>query len=87
MKIRKILIEETVKEKIKYKHRINPLEIEQTLFNNPYTLKIRNNLYMTIGHHQKYITIIFELIKDTAFIKTAYPSSEAQRKLYKLKRE
>ncbi len=42
---------------------------------------------MAIGYCQKIITIIFELIKDTAFIITTYPSSDAQRKLYKLKRK
>jgi len=42
---------------------------------------------MAIGKSQRTITIIFELAKTTAFIITAYPSSESQRKLYKLGKE
>jgi len=41
---------------------------------------------MAIGFDQKFITIIFEMMKDTASIITAYSSSDAQRKLYKRKK-
>lgn len=90
MKISKILIEDKIKEKILFKHNVNALEIKEVLSNNPYILKTRESRYIAIGaidYYQKYITIIFEIIKDTLFIITAYPSSENQRKLYKLKRK
>lgn len=87
MKILDILIEDKIKEKILHKHNIRALDIKETLINNPYVLRTRENRYMAIGYYQKHITIIFEIIKNIAFIITAYPSSDAQRKLYKLKRK
>ncbi len=42
---------------------------------------------MAIGHYTGFITIIFEMVNSTAFIVTAYPSSDAQIRLYKLKRK
>lgn len=42
---------------------------------------------MAISFSNRFLTIIFELIKDTAKIITAYPSSDAQRKLYKHKKQ
>ena len=86
MRITKILIEDKIKEKILYKHGISASEIKNVLLDNPYTLKTRENRYLTIGYYQRFLTIIFEMIKNTAFIVTAYPSSDAQRKLYKRKR-
>ncbi len=81
-----ILIEDKIKEKILYKHNIRASEIKRVLTLNPIILRVRDNRYMTIGFDQKFITIIFEMMKDTAFIITAYPSSDAQRKLYKRKK-
>lgn len=79
--------EDWVKEKILDKHNIGASEIKEILLNNPYVLKARKGRYMAIGWSDKYLTIIFELEEDnTAFIITAYPSSDAQRKLYKRKR-
>ena len=86
MKISKILIEEKIKEKILYKHNIHAFEIKGALLNNPCILKTRDSRYIVIGHYQRFITIVFEMIKDIVFIITAYPSSDAQRKLYKQKR-
>ena len=87
MKISDILIEDKIKEKVLYKHNIRSSEIKDTLLNNPLVLKTKNNRFMAIGKSQRTITIIFELAKTTAFIITAYPSSESQRKLYKLGKE
>ena len=87
MKIRKILIEDKIKEKIFYRHHVTSLEIKDILFNNPFVLKVSDGRYMAIGHYQRFITIIFGVQKDMAFIVTAYPSSEAQRKLYKLRKK
>ena len=86
MKISKILIEDKIKEKILQKHNIRASEIKEALLNNPYIIKTREKRYMAFGYCQRFITIIFELIKDTAFIITAYLSSDNQRKLYKSKR-
>ncbi len=81
MKISKILIEDRIKEKILYNHVIRASEIKEAILNNPYIIKTKENRYMAIGYCQRIITIIFELIKDTAFIITAYPSSDAQSAL------
>lgn len=86
MKISKIIIEKDIEEKIFYKHSIPLFEIEEALFSNPYILKTRESRLVAINWFQKYITIIFELRDNKAFIITAYPSSDAQRKLYKRKR-
>ncbi len=86
MRISKILIEDKIKEKILYKRDIRASEIRGVLTLNPIILRVRDNRYMAIGFDQKFITIIFEMMKDTAFIITAYPSSDAQRKLYKRKK-
>jgi hypothetical protein len=43
---------------------------------------------MAIGWSNKYLTVIFELGEgNTAFVITAYPSSDSQRKLFKQKRQ
>lgn len=87
MKILTIVIEEKIKKKILDKHNIEASEIREVLLNNPYFLKAKGKRYMAIGFCNRYITIIFELEKDnTAFIITAYPSSDTQRKLYKYKK-
>ena len=86
MKISKILIEDKIKEKILYKHKIQASEIKNMLYNTPIILKSKENRYMAIGNYQRFITVIFEIVKDTAFIITAYPSSDEQRKLYKHKK-
>jgi len=86
MKIRGILIEDKVKEKILYKHNVHASEIREILFNNSYVLKVRDGRYMAIGKNSKFLTIIFEVKDFIAFIITTYPSSDAQRKLYKSKR-
>ena len=87
MKISDVLIEDKVKEKILDKHNIKASEIKQVMLGNPYVLKARENRYMALGYYQRFITIIFEMVKNTAFIVTAYPSSEAQTKLYKSRRK
>lgn len=86
MRISKILIEDKIKEKIFQKHGTKASEIKNILFSNPYVLKTKENRYMAIGKDQRFITIIFEMVKDSAFIITGYPSLDAQRKLYKLKK-
>ena len=86
MKITNILIEDKIKEKLLWKHNIKAIDIKEVLFNNPHILKVSKNRYMAIGHNHKFVTIIFEVINGIAFIVTSYPSSDAQRKLYKQKR-
>ena len=86
MRITNILIEDNIKEKILSKHNVEASEIKQVIFSNPLILKVSKNRYMAIGYHQRYLTIIFEIYNNIAFIITAYLSSEAQVKLYKKKK-
>ena len=86
MRIRGVLIEDKVKEKILYGHNVHSFEIKEIILNNPYVLKVRDGRYMAIGKNSKFLTIIFEVRDFMALIITAYPSSDAQRKLYKSKR-
>lgn len=86
MKIIDILIEDDIKEKILDKHNVEASEIKQVILSNPLILRSRENRYMAIGYYKRYLTIIFEVYDDTAFIITAYPSSESQVKMYKKKK-
>jgi len=86
VKIINVLIEDRIKEKILNKHNIKALEIKEVILNKPFILKTRSNRYMAIGYYQRFVTIIFEMVKNTAFIITAYPSSEAQKRLHKDKK-
>ena len=60
--------------------------LDAVRLNKPFILKTRSNRYMAIGYYQRFVTIIFEMVKNTAFIITAYPSSEAQKRLHKDKK-
>jgi len=86
MRVIDILIEDKVKEKILNKHNVRSLEIKQVILGDPYVVKSGKNRYMAIGFYQRFLTIIFEMEKDTAIIITAYPSTTAQGKLYKVKK-
>lgn len=86
MKITGILIEDHIKEKIFDKHSIDAEEIQQIMLSNPFILKSKEERYMAIGYYKRYITVIFEMLQNIAFIITAYPSSEAQTRLWKRKR-
>ncbi len=86
MKIREIVIEERIKGKIFDKHSIENKEIQEIMLSNPFILKSKEQRYMAIGYYQRYITVIFEMLENVAFIITAYPSSEAQIRLWKRKR-
>lgn len=86
MYIADVLIEEKIKEKILQKHNVSATEIKTILLNKPYALRARENRYMAIGCHNRFITAVFTMKKTTAFIITAYPSSDAQIRLYKSKR-
>ena len=77
MRIMCVLIEDSIKEKILYKHNVHAFEIKEILFNNPYVLKVRDGRYIAIGKDGKLLTIVFEIRDFMAFIITAYPSSDA----------
>ncbi len=87
MKIVNVLIEDRIKEKVFNKYNVHASEIKITLLSNPLVLRSKENRYLAIGHCQRHLTIIFEIQDKTAFIITAYPSSEAQKKLYREKRK
>jgi len=86
MKITGILIEDKIKDKIISRHNVEADEIKQVIFTNPLVLKSKENRYLAIGHYQRYLTVIFEMHKNIAFIITAYPSTEVQIKLHKKKK-
>ncbi|MEK6907224.1 MAG: hypothetical protein AABW45_01735 [Nanoarchaeota archaeon] len=87
MRIKKILVELNVEEKINKKHRVYREEIDNALFEgNPIYFKTRKNNYMAITLKERYITIVFKYNKNIANIKTAYPSSDGQIRLYKKRR-
>ena len=86
MRFYNIIIEDKVKEKILTKHNIEAEEIKQVLLSKPLVLKAKYQRYIAIGKSERYLTVIFDLKKDVANIITAYPSSEAQIRLYKRKK-
>ncbi len=84
MRIRKVLIELKVEEKINKKHGVYREEIENSLFEGkPLFYKSRKNKYMAITLRKRYITIIFIYNNMVATIITSYPSSDWQIKLYR----
>ena len=86
MKIRKILIEADIQEKILWKHGVKREELENALLEgDPRFFKIRDNLYMAVTHYEHYLTIIFEYNQLNAIVKTAYKSSDWQIRRYKRK--
>ena len=86
MKIRKILVEIDIQEKILWKHGVKREDLENALREgNPRFFKIRDNLYTAVTHFEYYLTIIFEYYKTDAKIKTAYKSSDWQIKRYNKK--
>ena len=87
MRIKKVLIEFNIEEKINKKHGIYREEIEDALFEGkPIFFRTKENKYVAIGLKERYITIIFLYDKGIANVRTAYSSSDWQIKLYKRKR-
>ncbi len=88
MRIRKVLLEEKIEEKIFKKHGVSRAGIEQGLFNgSPLLYRTGKGSYAAITLKEMHITIIFRYEKDAAHIITAYPSSKWQTRLYKRKRK
>ena len=87
MFVENVIIEDRIKEKILEKHNVKAYEIENALLGNPIVLKTKEDRYLAIGFHHRYLTIVFEYRKKTANIITAYPSSEWQVKLFKGKKK
>lgn len=83
----KFLIEPTVQEKILWKHGIKREEFDNSLDEgNPRFFKIRDNIYMAVTHHNRYMTVIYQYKEpNNAIVKTAYPSGESQIRRYKKK--
>ena len=87
MRLKKVLIELKIQEKINKKHGIHRKEIEDALFEgNPLFFKTTEQKYIALTHKDRYMTIIFTHNKDIAKIITAYRSSNWQIKLYKKKK-
>ena len=86
MRIDNIIIEDKAKEKILSKHNVEASEIINVLLSKPFVLKAKFDRHIAIGHYSRYLTIIFDKKGKNTNIITAYPSSEAQIKLYKRKK-
>jgi len=82
MKIRQVLISDSVAEKIYAKHRVLPEDAEEVLFRNPVIRRVKDGRYMAIGFVNRHLTVIFEYSQGVAKIVTAYPSSDWQIRLY-----
>lgn len=90
MKIRKIIMEEHVAEKIVSKHNLKRIIVREVLCDEvgkSYIERVGGDQYIAIGKsHAGYATVIFTYISGTATIKTAYYSTNWQVNLYKKKR-
>lgn len=86
MIIKRVVISADVKYKIKEKHGVNFEEAEIALLHDPLVYTTRDRLYLAIGFHLRYITVVFTFTKGYAEIITAYPSSDWQIRLYKSKK-
>ena len=87
MRFDNILIEDKVKEKVLSKHNVEAGEIINVFISKPLVLKTKLDRYIAIGYYHRYLTIIFDKKGKNTNIITAYPSSEAQIKLYKRKKK
>lgn len=88
MKFDDIIIEDKVKEKILSKHGVTAEEVQNSLLEGkPFVLKTKDGRYLAITHWQRYITVILEMGNAITAVVTAYPSSDAQKRLYKKKNE
>lgn len=87
MIIEKIVISKRTKYKILNKHGIESDEIQGVMSERPLFLKAKNNKYLVIGIWKRYLTIIIKYKRRTAYIITAYQSTETQISLYKRKRK
>lgn len=84
MRIREVLISETIARKIWQKHKVLPEETEDLLFSNPLVRRARDGRYMAIGLASRgYLTVIFEYTKGLAVVITAYPAADWQVRMYK----
>lgn len=84
MRIKNVQIELEVENKIFNKHGVARKEIEEGLLDTkPVFYKAKEGRYMALTHKFRYVTIIFRYKKGIANIKTAYPSSDWQIRLYK----
>ena len=86
MRFDNVIIEDKAKVKILSKHNIEANEIINVLLSNPLVLKTKLERFIAIGYYQRYLTVIFDNKEKNTNIVTAYPSSEAQIKLYKRKK-
>jgi len=81
-----MLIKEEVKRKVFEKHGVYFEEVKHGFVNGkPVIYKTKEEKYLAITHHHRYITIIFTYKDNNANIITAYPSPKWQIRLYKKK--
>ena len=89
MIIDNVVMDTDVELKIYKKHKVTSREIKITLKEDePIFYKVGGEHYMVIGIYNRYLTIffIYDNGTKTSYIRTAYPSSRWQIKLYKRKK-
>lgn len=87
MRIDGIIIEEGVKRKILEKHNVRAVDIKDVFLGDPLFLRSRDGRYVAIGRSDgRMLAVVFEYGNGTAYVVTAYASSEWQKKLYKKKK-
>ena len=83
MKISKFYVSEDVEEKILCKHGISVDELNSALeYGNPRIFNQGDEIYLTIMHHTRYITVVFRLDKSVGNVITAYSSSDSHIRKY-----
>ncbi|MFB6208712.1 MAG: hypothetical protein ABEJ56_01085 [Candidatus Nanohaloarchaea archaeon] len=87
MIIEDVLIEDRIKRKILSKHGVKASRIKDVFSGRPLIRKSKDDRYMAIGKSgNTFHTVIFDYRDKTAFVVTAYKSSEWQKNLYKNQR-
>ncbi len=83
MKNIKFWIEPETQEKILHKHGVAIGELWCALLHGrPRFRRVKNNIFITITHYFRYVTVFFEYEGQKGRIMTAYTSSKSQIKMY-----
>jgi uncharacterized DUF497 family protein len=83
VRISRVEIKKHIRIKIFEKHEIKVNEVVNTLLYEHVAFRVGQQRYMAIGHYERYVTIIYDLHYNTAFVITAYKTTKSQLKRYK----
>jgi hypothetical protein len=84
MRIKKVLVEVEVEEKILFKHRVRREELERA-FACGRVFRVKGGTYLLVAHQDRYVTVIFDYEDFVATVRTAYPSGKDQIRRYQKK--